>query len=536
MDMALEATNQRGRYQVYLILIVVFLPFTTYIIAAGYPYLTNIPTIYCQSKTENSPDIGYIKCNMDDYCKNPDLFDIKIDTKNSIDSLAEKYKLYCNRAFYSPLLNSFFFSGAILGVAICANYPDRIGRVPVLKFLMIINIVAQVNYFFNLSIQHVLFVAFFSGFATYCNSVLSLLIVETMDSTWAGIVMSARSASYGLVGITLAFYFMIINSLHLLLFLNIIISVSGFLLVQKYFVESARWLNSKNRIMDAIDSLKSMAEINGSKEQFQAFLDVNQEMLQASHKEIKEIKTNYNIIQIFQLKSQQRLIFMLIYIWFFVTVCFYGIFTSLNKNKGNIFINSIVTYTGEVIAEMSSGILANRFGRVTVTETLSYVGGIAFIFSYFVSGDFQFFKSIILFVSSFGFAGSMNLLYIYTNEIFPLSIKALTFGFMYLVSRAGGVCVPIFLSFHYYPIILGCLSVSCGYLMGKLEETLGRRLQDDVPEAVRHYSILSTAPVNQENLKLVKLSFNLGKEGINHEHFKLSFEEPKGPIALSDKF
>ena len=72
--------------------------------------------------------------------------------------------------------------------------------------------------------------------------------------------------------------------------------------------------------------------------------------------------------------------------------------------------------------------------------------------------------------------------------------------------------------------------------MGKLEETLGRKLQDDVPEAIRHYSILSTAPVNKENLQLVKLSFNLGKEALNHEHFKLSFEEPKAPIALSDKF
>jgi hypothetical protein len=259
------------------------------------------------------------------------------------------------------------------------------------------------------------------------------------------------------------------------------------------------------------------------------------EMLEASHKEIEEIKTNYNIIQIFQLKSQRRLIWMLLYIWFFITVCFYGIFTSLNKSSGNIFIKSIITYTGEVIAEMSSGILANKYGRVIVTETLSYIGGIAFILSYFISDDFASMKSIVLFISSFGFAGAMNLLYIYTNEIFPLSIKALTFGMMYLCSRAGGVFVPLFLSSNYYPIIMGLLSISCGYLMGKLDETLGRKLEDDVPEAIRHYSILSTAPVNKELLQLVRMSFNLGKDGINHEHFKLSFEEVK-PIALSDKF
>lgn len=535
MDMALEATNQRGRYQIYLIIIVVFLPFTTFVISAGYPYLTSIPILYCQDKHNNDITTGYTKCDMTSYCSNPSNYNIQIDTAHSIDSLAMKYNLYCSRSFYSPLINSFFFAGAIVGVAICANYPDRIGRLPVLKLLMIINIFAQINYFFNISIQHILLVAFLSGFATYCNSVLSLLIIETMDSTWSGIVMSARSASYGLVGISLSFYFMIVNNLSLLLFINIAISIGAYMLASRNFVESARWLNSKNRVFDAIKSLKHMAEINGSRTQFQTFLDVNMEMLEASHKEIEEIKTNYNIIQIFQLKSQRRLICMLLYIWFFITVCFYGIFTSLNKSSGNIFIKSIVTYTGEVIAEMSSGILANKYGRVIVTETLSYIGGIAFICSYFISDDFASMKSIVLFISSFGFAGAMNLLYIYTNEIFPLSIKALTFGMMYLCSRAGGVFVPLFLSSNYYPIIMGLLSISCGYLMGKLDETLGRKLEDDVPEAIRHYSILSTAPVNKELLQLVRLSFNLGKDGINHEHFKLSFEEVK-PIALSDKF
>ena len=535
MEMALEATNQRGKYQIYLILIVIFLPFTTYIIAAGYPYLTNKPILYCQPKSD--PLIEYTKCDMTEYCKNQNLYNTKIDRKHSIDGLASKYKLYCNRSYLAPFLNSAFFFGAVIGVTICANYPDRIGRLPVLKFLMIINIIAQINYLFSLSFSHVMIVAFFSGFATYCNSVLSLMIVETMDHTWSGLVMSARSASYGFVGIVLAFYFMIINSLKLLLLINVIISCWGFWLVRTYFVESARWLNSKNRINDAINCLQRMAEINGSNEQFKMFLEVNKELLESSKQEIEEIKTNYNIVQIFQLKSQQRYIFNLMYIWFFVTVCFYGNFTALNQSSGNIFIKSILSYTGEVISEMSSGILANKFGRVTVTESLSYLGGFAFILSYFLGPDHQGLKTIILFISSFGFAGSLNLLYIYTNELFPLSIKALTFGFMYLMSRAGGVAIPIFLSSSYYPLIMGSLSVSCGYLMGKLPETLGRKLEDDVPEAVRHYSILSIAPIDQENLKMIQLSFNAGKnESLNHEHFRLSFEKPTQPIALSERF
>ena len=535
MDMSLESRNQRGQYQIYLILIVIFLPFTTYIIAAGYPYLTNKPILYCQLKS--SPLENYQKCDMTEYCNNENLYNIKIDEKNSIDNLASKYKLYCKRSYLSPFLNSAFFFGAVIGVIICANYPDRIGRLPVLKFLMIINIIAQLNYFFNISFSHIMIIAFFSGFATYCNSVLSLMIVETMDSTWSGLVMSARSASYGLVGIVLAFYFMTINNLKLLLFINVIISFSAFYLVYYYFVESPRWLNSKNKINDAILCLQKISEINGSNEQFKMFLEVNHDLLESSKKEIEEIKSNYNIIQIFKLKSQQRYIFNLMYIWFFVTVCFYGNFTALNQGTGNIFINSILSYTGEVISEMSSGVLANKFGRVTVTESLSYLGGFAFILSYFLDSNYQGLKTIILFISSFGFAGSLNLLYIYTNELFPLSIKALTFGLMYLMSRAGGVAIPLFLSNSFYPIIMGSLSFSCGYLMGKLPETLGKKLEDDVPETIRHYSILSIAPIDQDNLKIIQMSFIGGKkDSLNHEHFRLSFEKPTEPIALSERF
>ena len=55
------------------------------------------------------------------------------------------------------------------------------------------------------------------------------------------------------------------------------------------------------------------------------------------------------------------------------------------------------------------------------------------------------------------------------------------------------------------------LSVSSGYLMGKLPETLGRNLEDDVPQTLGHYSILSIVPIDQQNLKMIQLILMLGK-------------------------
>ena len=223
------------------------------------------------------------------------------------------------------------------------------------------------------------------------------------------------------------------------------------------------------------------------------------------------------------------------YVWFFSTVCFYGNFSALNKNKGNLFLNSIFTYIGEVISEMCSGILANKYGRVRVTEILSYLGGFAFIISFFIQNN-KYLLSFILFLSSFGFAGSLNLLYIYTNELFPMSIKALTFGFMYLMSRAGGVAIPLFLETNYYPIILGCLSVSCGFFMGKLPETLGKKLLDDVPETIRRYSILSLAEIDPGDISIIRDSIRKSSF-VERDKLRMTLRENTNSVYFqSNKF
>ena len=536
MDLALELTNQRGRYQIYLILIVVFLPFSTYIIAAGYPYLINAPVINCQLK--ENPDSPYEKCDMDKFCKDESKYNIKFDYKSSIDNYSLKYKLYCKKNKLCPYLNISFLFGDVIGVTICSNFPDKIGRLPVLKFLMVINIIAQLNYLFSINFYHIIFIAFFSGFATYCNSVLSLMIVETMDPIWSGLTMSARSVSYGLVGIVLGFYFMIINNLFFLFFLNLIISVLGFWIVRKYFVESPRWLNSQNRLDEAINIMRQIAILNNSKENFEEFLDVNKDILTENKKEIKTVNNEYDIAQIFQLKSQKYFIFKLIYIWFFVTICYYGNFTALNKNNGNLFLNNIFIYTGEVISEMTSGVLANKFGRARVIKILSYLGGFVFILSYFLQKNYDFLSLVLLFISSFGFSGSLNLLYIYTNELFPINIKAMTFGFLYFISRAGVMALPLFLATEYYPIILGVLSVPCGYLMGKLPETLGKKLLDDVPENIRNYSALSLAEIDLKDLALIRDSFSKNKYErsiLLKDKLKMTFKESnKSPYYQSN--
>ena len=74
-------------------------------------------------------------------------------------------------------------------------------------------------------------------------------------------------------------------------------------------------------------------------------------------------------------------------------------------------------------------------------------------------------------------------MYIYSNEVFPLTIRAMTFGFSYLFSRIGGVVVPLLINNNVYPYILGALAISCGIVFVFMKETKDMELEDEVPEA-----------------------------------------------------
>lgn len=535
MDMALESTNLRGKYQFILSVIVIFYSLTVFLISAGYPYLTLIPDILCQSKLDESlnQNNNYASCEMELYCNVRNSMNMKIDMTTTLDNFALKYELYCNRNSFSSLINSAFFLGAVAGVIVCASYPDTIGRLPVLKALLIINMVNQINMLIGFNVYHIILCSFFSGFCTFSNSVLSFLIIEKMDETWSAIIMSARSAAYGLVGVIVGFYYLFINNLKLLLIINIAISALCYYLTITYLVESPRWLMSKNRIEESIECLRGMARVNGSQEQLETFLTVNSEIIKTANKETTVVKESLTLLQIFQLKSQQIRVYTLAYTWFFLTAGVIGYYASLNQGGGNVIVAGIMSFTAEFVAEMSSGILANFFGRIFMLEILIFLGGASFIIAFFL-GD-NIIKTLLQFMVSFGLNGAINLLYIYTNEIFPISIKGLTFSFMYLISRLGGATAPIFLKTSLYPLIFGGLSISSGFLVGRLEETLGRKLEDDVPEAVRTYSAFSSFKVSNEQKMHIQKSFNLGKnKPINQDYFKLT-DDHSEIGNLSDK-
>ena len=204
-----------------------------------------------------------------------------------------------------------------------------------------------------------------------------------------------------------------------------------------YLVESPEFLLTHNKKEEFNKSVAFIAKVNHTYNKVETLWKENTLFLnEKQDQDIKKDNDTLSIIDTFKLKSQRKNIFILSYVCFFITVTSFGIFQALGKTKGNFFASNILSYIAEIVAETSSGFIANSYGINTV----------------------------IIFITSFAICGMGNVYYIYQNEIFPMNIKSLLIGYLFLLSRIGGIAVPYFLRSPIYQILFGVFILSSCYL------------------------------------------------------------------------
>ena len=518
MDLAFEAINSNGKFQKVLSLIIIMIGSITLFITISLPFMSKSPKMLCREK--DFDQLPFMPCGEHNYCQ-PQLFDYKVDDKNSLNNFALSFHLYCDKSYYLAIIGTAFFLGGMTGSFVLSPIPDLYGRAGIYKFLCVCSILCQLNALFSMGPIHFAITAFAAGIIAYSYSMSMLLITEFLDRNTSGIIMSLNNAVFPASGIFIALCFLFINNWRFLFLITTILSCIIAYLVFNYIVESPRWLNSKNRIVDCIDSLKQIAKINGTLENYNKFLEANKLLINHSVSNFQETKKSMGLIQIFKLKSIRIKLFCLLYIWFSSGACFYGLILNIEHLGGNIFVDSILTFGAEITAELLSGWCADVYGRKIVMEMGCIVGGVSFILYDLL--DKSTLKTIMIFCTSFGFSSTFNVIFIYSPEAMPTSVRSTVMGILYLVSRIGAMLVPTLLRvINHPPIIFGLLSLIAAYLVTFLEETLGTELSDDVLELKRSGSFFSSS---RRLLELVKRGSKIRQSIVSETYFKTSYDK-----------
>jgi len=264
----------------------------------------------------------------------------------------------------------------------------------------------------------------------------SVIFSEYLSSQISGLIMSFSNSFYPLSGILLSIYFMTINNWRLFFVITSIISIITSYYILIYFPESPRWLFVKGKIKESIKTLEEIAKINGNYKEWETYLKMNNLEKTLNEKNKNNNKENNNkfhisIFEILSFKSQRKTLIILIITWYGVSFCFYGIVLNLRRIKTNFFLQSILAFLGEMCSELSSGYISNIYGRVIILKYGGIIGSISFIL-YKISSDF--FKSVFIFISMFGYAATFNVIFIYTSEILPTPIRATVCEILFLIN------------------------------------------------------------------------------------------------------
>ena len=162
---------------------------------------------------------------------------------------------------------------------------------------------------------------------------------------------------------------------------------------------------------------------------------------------------------------------------------FYGIILNLAYAKGNFYITCFCSFAGEISGELSSGFLAGIIGRVKILYIGCFISGISMII--YTLLDSIFLNYFCIYLATLGIASAFNILFIYTPELYPTPIRGTICGYAYLLSRFGAMVVsPITSYFGAYTtnILFSCCSIAAFIILSKMPETLGKELQNEIPE------------------------------------------------------
>lgn len=244
--------------------------------------------------------------------------------------------------------------------------------------------------------------------------------------------------------------------------------------------ETPRYLLTKGRSQEAIEVFKEIGKINGKK------VDISQEEIERVIQNIgketeEEKKQNANVLRTFPQLFHRKLwlnTLLLWLAWFSINFSYYGISLLLPTTTKELFSDHsshensqrmlFLTYKDisptlwSTVAEFPVIIVSlliidmSLVGRKRTVIMAFLIGGVPCFLTYFL--PVSWFTALIA-ISKYGLNQGFSILFQYTAEIYPTSIRGTGFSIAMCVGRIGGIIMPSILFY------LNSLQVLLPYLV-----------------------------------------------------------------------
>ncbi|MED6136080.1 Organic cation/carnitine transporter 4 [Stylosanthes scabra] len=422
-------------------------------------------------------------------------------------STVSEWGLICGNKYMVGLVQAVFFGGCMIGAGIFGHLSDsNLGRKGSLTMVCILNTISGFvtslapNYLSYLTLR------FLTGFSTggvgLCAFVLA---TEPIGPTMRG--MAGMSTfyffSFGIALLSgIAYLFPEWRQLYIATTMPSLLFV---LFILPFISESPRWCLVKGRIKEAMAIMSTIATTNGNQLPPGVILALDEDLSSSTGGvtpgiENKEAVSS-SLVDIIRSRVTRMRLFLSVAINFVCSVVYYGLSLNVVNLGKNLYLNVILNAIAEMPAFMLTALFLDRLGRKPLTIiTLWFSGFFCFLGSLIGKrGAWEGVRIVCSILGIFGMAGTYNLLFVYTAELFPTVVRNVALGCATQASQMGAILAPIVVILgDWWPfVVFTVCGVSGGIFAFYLPETLNQPLYDTLTgmEAAENESFDATTRV-----------------------------------------
>jgi len=459
VDEAFQIVGSHHKYQNNLLVVASAVLFTNSFFIMGLPYILAPPSLVCE---------GGDCCHLD---------------PSSPHNFAYEFDLVCGESYKIALISSFYFVGMMTGALVVSWLCDKIGRLPTLKLSVVGFTVLFVLGAISVSAEMMMIVSIGMGFVAMGVGVSSfVLLSEFVDSEhrnwYSGVYMSFWAL--GAVFVTILAW--ISQGEWRGIFLAGAILMGALLYPTFRLDESPRFLlTTKSDYSGAVDVFQRIAHRNG----MSPFINTIKTDPQSA------TKTNHTYLSLCKFPSVRSNFLICSFIWFTIALSYYGMIFLLPSDFGNMYVKGIFMGLAEAGSCIFVSFFLNKLGRRKTSIWCFGSGGSACLLVWLLMGIGGGFLAIVgiglLSVARFAVSCAFVLIYVYTAELFPTSVRSLVFGGCNVAARIGSLLSPNLIELGIetgvHPLLmLGVVMTGASVLSMRLEETLGKEMKDKIPE------------------------------------------------------